>query len=148
MADQELFERIYSEAFPLAGQSYHEEIEAVEVKLEDGLTLEAICFTRRGHTVLRVFPDRVENESDPEDVAALGLAWLEASWLRRGDDGLIAIANDEGTLGKAFVIPWSGVSPERVDRAIDALVSSAGPLAEPQEPVGDQIGDATNWVRI
>jgi hypothetical protein len=149
MTDPDLGERVYAEMFPRDGQVMRDEISAISVEVEDGLILEAVAFMSEGHTVLRMFPRPPEPQLTLDDAADIGFAWLEATWLRRNHDGLTAIADDDGALGYAFVIPWNSASPKRIEAAIDMLLTFARASLQPalaSEPL--PTGEESVWIRI
>lgn len=87
-------------------------------------------------------------DAEPAD-PGLEWAWLEASFLRRLDDGVVALADEDGRLGFGLVLADGHIEADEFEAAIQSLVSATEPdVTAPSATTEATFESDMVWVRL
>lgn len=120
--------------------------EALDVTAEAGDRVLDLRRAARGDALTLVLSDPSAETVDPD----LAWAWLEASWLRRTHDGVVAVADDDGRLGFAAILPLETVSAETAATVLASLERASHPDTADDGPAADDavFNDGNIWLKL
>ncbi|KAB0679840.1 hypothetical protein [Aureimonas leprariae] len=130
----------------LAAALFTPERETASYAMElGGGTLDIVRASRGGPVTLTLTMPGAE-AAEPE----LERAWLEANWLRRQHDGVVAAADAEGRMVFGMILANDTVSGERLEAAAAALLAAADPGTEPPPPPAEAAAFESDlvWIKL
>ncbi|MEJ1160506.1 hypothetical protein [Prosthecomicrobium sp. N25] len=145
--DRELAEEMLGTAFAPWRDAADTESETYSVDLGEDRVLDLVRVGGAEVTTLLLSAPQPA-PADAETAGDLGWAWLEATWLRRIDDGIVATADEAGRLGFGMVLPRCHATAETVEAAVAALLAAARPRTAPAADAPLDLNDGNVWLPL